>query len=208
MPEVMEEPAAAPVTEIIDGYICDAETGEVLGLAEEPEQFRVQDEDSCNWVLKLMLNAEAELIAIDNSPEVLAADAVLRNAAEIRKKKQKKLDWLHKRFDAELGEFAKQQLEGKKERTFKTILGSIALRVVRGGLRVADELAAIRWAYMAAPEAVKVTEKFLISEVPADTKEVIALSLKDPDSAAPSLKEAFALEPDRETIKITTGVAK
>jgi len=38
-----------PNTIEIDGMICDAETGEIIGMAGKPE-FRVQDEESLAWV--------------------------------------------------------------------------------------------------------------------------------------------------------------
>lgn len=192
-------------TEVIDGFIVDTETGEVLGFVEQPTEFLVTDEDSCNWVLKKMLKVEADIMSIDNSADVLAADAVLRNATALRRVKEKRLEYLHKRFDAELGEYARGQLQGKKERTFKTIFGAIALRFVKGGLRVADKTLALRWATTAAPDAIKVTEEFQISQLSAAQKEEIVKRLNA--EADPNLA-AFKIEPDRETIAVTTGVVK
>lgn len=204
--EVAESPRE---TVVMDGYLCDAETGEVLGLVEMPkETFAVVDEDSLDWVLGKILDAESDLIAIERSAEVIRARAVLANVEKMRKEKQSRLDWLHARFDGEIREFTAKALEGKKGRTLKRSLGSISLKTVKGGIRLADEQTAIELARLKFPEAVRVvpaTEKFMISQLnPGDRAYIESqLSTAEPGPYA----RAFELKPDTLTVTIKTGVS-
>jgi hypothetical protein len=184
-------------TEIIDGMIVDIETGEVLGLAEKPE-FTVKDEDSANWVLGKMLALESDIVAIETSARVIEAKAILANAAAMKKDASKRLEWLHARFTAEIGEWARPQLEGKKTKTLKTLLGAISFRVKKGGLRVADKDKALDWAKSNTPNAIKVTEEFQISLL-SD----IGRALAEADSG----NGAFEVIPDAESVTIKTGVS-
>jgi hypothetical protein len=194
---------------IIDGgFMIDPETGEILGMLDTTDRFEVKAQDDAEWVLKKMLSAEADMAAIDNMPDVIRAKAVLENAEKLKKEQQCKLDWLHRRFDNELGEFARRQLEGQKGKTLKTIYGSISLRVKKGGLKVLDPAKALLMAKMDYPHAVKTTESFLISMLTDSEKETLVKGLTgtvwtDEDEA----RKAFTVEPDSETVTVKTGVA-
>jgi hypothetical protein len=198
------------VTDVVDGYLVDSETGEVLGLEKLPkEEFKVDSESAAEWVLNKMLEAESDVAAVDSSPFVIHARTVLQNAEKLKKEKQGRVDWLHKRFDAELGAFARIQLANKKGRTFKAVVGSIALRKVVGGLRVKDEAAALRVAKMCYPHAVKTTHTFMISQLtPADIEELkkgLAEGGWKPDDYT---RTAFEIKPDEEKVDVKTGVGK
>jgi hypothetical protein len=194
---------------IIDGgFMIDPETGEILGMLDTTDRFEVKAQDDAEWVLKKMLSAEADMAAIDNMPDVIKAKAVLENAEKMKREQQRKLDWLHRRFDNELGEFARRQLEGQKGKTFKTIYGSISLRVKKGGLKVLDPAKALLMAKMDYPHAVKTTESFLISMLTDSEKETLVKGLTgtvwtDEDEA----RKAFTVDPDSETVTVKTGVA-
>lgn len=189
-----------PTVEIIDGYRVDSETGEVLGLAEPRPAFVVDDEDSLNWVLGRFLKVEAEIAAIDNSEVVIHARAVLANAEAMKRKATKRLDYLHNRFDLEILEYARRALAGAKRRTLDTILGSVSLRTVKGGLRVKDPEAALNIAKTYCPHAVKKTEAFQISQLTQEERDYLAANVAE-------VSHAFEVKPDTETVKITTGVA-
>jgi hypothetical protein len=191
----------------IDGFLYDSETGELLGAALPQPAFVVDSEEAASWVLGKILDAEAAVAAIDSTPDVIRARAVLENAERIRKERAARLDWLKRRFEPELGAFARKQLDGKKTKTWKTVLGSVSLKTKNGGVRMTDEARALAWAKMHAPEAVKTTERFLISELPDEALTTIVRALNGP--ATPDeepLRAAFELVQDDETVHIKTGV--
>lgn len=209
----MEAEAANPV--VIDGYLVDGETGEVLGIVTPKAEFTVQTAEDADWVLAKILQAEAALASIDSRPEIACARAILANAERLKKDESRRLDWLHRRFDAELGDFARRQLDGKKTKTFKTLFGAISLRTKKGGLRVANEESALTMARKLFPHAVRKTEKFMISSLTATDREQITQLLKRNDEMLPghgSLEvsyaaESFRLEPDAEVVDVKTGIA-
>ena len=184
-----------------NGYLIDPETGEILGLAGVAPEFRVESESEAEWVLGKMLDAAADLASVQHSPEVLRAKAVLEQAAKIEKEKRNRLEWLQRRFNPELGEFARKQLEGKKTKTWKSILGSISLRTVRGGLRVANPELALNWARSHAPEAIKVSEAFLITLLPEAHKTRLMESFAT-DRQTVLAEGAFEVKPDEEQVVV------
>lgn len=199
---------AASVVEI-DGYLCDEETGEILGLATPTPEFAVTDRASAEWVLDRILRAEADLAAVDHSPAVIHARAVIENADSIRAERRRRVDWLRRRFGAELGEFARRQLAGGKSRTWKSPVGAISLRTVRGGLRVVDAEAALRVARVAYPHAVKRTEEFRVSLLTPDERDDLLRGLAPGGwSADEEAHAAFAVAPDEERVDVRTGVAR
>ena len=181
---------------IIDGLKVDPETGEVLGV-ETPPEFMVQDDESAKWVLRKIGKAEAAVTAIDADPDVIWAKAILDNANAIQKRAQARLEYLHQRFDEELGFYAKYQLDGKTK-TWKTPVGSVAFRTVKGGLRVVDKDKALVWAKENTPTAIKVSEEFQISKL-SD----IGRALAEADAHAST--SAFEIKPDVDKITVTGG---
>jgi hypothetical protein len=201
--------SAAPVTQeevavvIIDGCRYDAETGEFLGPVDE--KFRVDSIQAAEWVLQRMLEAEAAALAVEQTDAVIQARAIIANAEQLKAQHMRRAEGLRYRFEAELAEFARQQLAGQKSRTWKTLYGSVALRRVAGGLRVEDPEAAVAWAKKELPAAVKVVESFQISAVSPETKAALADAVQAGEDDA--LCSAFRVEPEREAVKIETGVS-
>lgn len=194
-------------TIVIDGFTCDAETGEILGHADIKEQFIPRTPEEVEWVLSKIGKAESALAAVDGHPDVIWAKAILANAEAQRREQAKKLDWLHKRFEADLHQFAAKVLEGQKSRTYKTPVGSIALRTVKGGLRVADPAKALEVAKYLYPEAVKVTEEFRITLLTEEHRASVEAFVRSPDTdPSDEVNIAFRLDPDVEKATIKTGV--
>lgn len=181
-------------TTVIDGLIINVLTGEIVG--EEKPEFRVTDEASAEWVLEKILNAEA-----DAAREQIKLNAVKERLEANIKASKARAEFFTTKYANDLEDFARTQLEGAKTRTLKLTWGSLSFRTTKGGLRVADPEKALAWAKDNAPEAVKVSESFLISQVPDETKAMIM-------SATPHDQEArgFTLVPDSESFSIKTGV--
>lgn len=216
MPMPAPELDGSRQTEIVDGYLVDPETGEILGLADLTNKFAVTDEITCDWVMNKMLEAEADVASVDHTPIVLHARAVVLNAEKLKKEKQRRIDYLHFRFDQELGEYARERLKGAKTKTLKTLFGTIALRIVKGGVRVDDAGAALSWAKLdpeAKKTAIKVVETFQISGLTKAKKEAIQKVLRFPRlrDKGPKYRAAFAgfrIQPDEEKIDVKVEVGK
>ena len=178
------------------GMWVNLDTGEIIDIetpAGPDQPFIPQTEQEVEWVLGKMATAEALLLSIRTRPEVLQAKAVLANAAKMEKEAARKLDWLHARFDPDLGEFARKQLEGKKTKTWKSVLGSIALRIQKGRVKVENPELALEWAKAYDPDAIKTTEEFQISR---------ATKLEEDNLPVGFIKTA-----DEEKVTVKTGVA-
>ena len=182
------------ITAIIDGLIINLETGEVIGQ-EQPE-FRVTDEASAEWVLERIMNAEA-----DAARDRLKLKAVAERLEAAIKASEKRAEWFRGRYGSELEEFARVRLEGAKTKTLKLTWGSISFRSVKGGLRVSDPEAALKWAKQYAPESVKVSESFQITKLPDKWREDLLVS--SPEDLA---ERGFAVAADSEAVSIKTGV--
>ncbi len=177
------------------GMWVNIDTGEIIDIetpAGPDQPFIPQTEQEVEWVLGKMAVAEALLVSIQTRPEVLQAKAVLANAAKMEKEAARKLDWLHARFDPDLGEFARKQLEGKKGKTWKSVLGTIALRLQKGKVKVENPELALEWAKAYDPEAIKTTEEFQISR---------ATKLEEDNLPVGFIKTA-----DEEKVTVKTGV--
>ena len=134
-------------------YWADVTTGEFVAYV-IPEGFRVDSLDAFNWVMRKMLAVESDIMAVEQSADVIAAKAIVKNAAAMRDRLYKRYASLENFFGPDLGEFARQQLEGKKERTFYSPFGSVGLRKKAGGLKILDKDVALSVAKMEYPDAV------------------------------------------------------
>lgn len=192
--------------EVVDGYVINTVTGEVMGLAQSPI-FTISDPSSLDWVLGKMLSEESAIHAIDNTEAVIHARAILDNALAMKKDRQRRLDWLHRRFDDEIGHYVRPLLEGQKTKTYKTIYGQVSFRKKPRRLAVADPESALAWASVNCPEAIKTTAEFQIGRLPADR----ALSLTEEllrggDSEDSAERKAFTVIPESELVTVKTGV--
>ncbi len=172
--------AAAAAAEIIrvGDYLVNEATGEILGLARDAVDihvaeeegpiatvptFQVRDRESAEWVLEKLFEAETELAAIEKRREILNANLDAMGAEPARR-----VVWLRKRFEAELEEWAKHELEGAKTRSIRTPFGTLSFRKRKRRLVVRDEDVAAKWGSMRADAGaiVKVTRKLLVSALP------------------------------------------
>lgn len=185
--------------EVIDGYVIDPETGEVIGLA-TPPAFIINNPQGLDWAMEMMLKEAAAIHEIDNTAIVVQARAILENAAKMKADRAKRLAWLHVRFDNEIGNYVKPLLEGQKTKTYKTLYGSVSFRSVKGGLRVGDVDKALEWASANCPQAIQTKAEFRISNVPDSIKAAITASPTGLE------REAFLVQPDEERLKVETRV--
>lgn len=177
-------------TQIIDGLIIDTETGEVVGLH---QPFEVTDKDSLNWVLGKMADIQGQIAADDAR---LAGYAERINKQKVEK--QRRLDWLMVRFGAQIEEVARKELEGGKKKTLTLDEGEVSFRATSGSVKVVNEELALGWAYTHAKDAVKVTEKVLVSAIPENLRE--SLPVEAFEVTGPG--ENVSIKLDGTTVKI------
>ena len=111
---------------IHNGIIYDADTGELIGIADKPK-FKIDSESAAHWVQQRFLDEEIILASVDREPEVLRARAILANAEKMKAGAKNRLAGLHFRFDTELAEFAKP-LMPRGSRTWTTLFGTVSLK--------------------------------------------------------------------------------
>lgn len=164
--------------EIVDGFVIDTNTGEILGHQDTSDQFCVTDQKSAEWVLGKMQEEDAAVLALETRRQAIneQIDAMIRDHKRRR-------DWLEYRFGSQLKDFCERAIAGLKARSLKLIFGTIGFRLNPGSIKVRDEAKewAVDWAEINAPEAVKVTKSLLVTplkgregELPGDVFDVIA----------------------------------
>lgn len=170
-------------------------TGEVFAIRTPGEKFEITDRDSAEWAMERIFEAEADLEALIRREEIL-----LENLRSMRHPIEKRVEWLRARFAGELEEWARAELEGSKTRTVKTPFGKISFRGHGARISIADHDRALEWAKAredVPDEAIKITEKLLISKIPEPIMEA-AIDANDPPPG-------FKLELAGETCSIDTG---
>jgi hypothetical protein len=174
-----------------DGWVVDAETGEIMGRHDTHEAFHVTDMSSAEWVLQRMQETDAQ---------ILAETAILQARIEAQQKRidvqKRRRDWLDRRFGSELEVFAAQELDGQKSRTLETGFGKLSFRkgVQKIAVREGRMETAIAVCLNLFPNAVKVTESLLVSE------------LKGHESELPG--DLFEIIPAADKFTVTTGVGR
>jgi len=154
--------------------LWDEETGEYAGPVDGAlDATGVQTEDDLLVFMRRLLRYESDVAAAKAELQTIIA-----NAEKIIVERERKRDWWLERYEQQAKHVADSLLPRKADgsyasKTHKTPFGTISF-VTRGqSVAINDaEGDAIAWAEQNVPEAVKVTKKVLISQLP--TKEWIA----------------------------------
>lgn len=179
-------------TIITTGFIIDEETGEILEdtgreILATPALFVPDTEGGVEWVLQLIQSEEAHIAGL-----TARRSAILENINSEIERHEKKREWVEKRFAADLEQFAKKQLDGGKSRTWRSPFGSLSFRKTPGSVKALP--GALEWTKARCPEAIKITETVLVSE----------LKKYEYDEDLPS--DLFEVTPPGENFLIKTGV--
>lgn len=206
------EPAVRE-TEVVDGYLIDSRTGEVLEYVGRPE-FHVTDDSAAEWVLERRGEIEADLAAIRARRE-----AILANLDRLEREQAARLkawDW---RFAGELEQFARGRLEGGRKRTWQCPFGSVAIRKTPARWTWADapdaKERAVEWARENwTPELIKAQGivRTKVEEVPVLDKIVGMVETLEKAGSMEDVREAtfafLSYVPEGEAVTIKTGVGK
>lgn len=183
IPQDEQFPGATITTD--DGYVIDIDTGEVVGHLEALElpasdesgpavSFEVTDLHSAEWVLSKLLCAESVAAGL-----ALRKAAIVANIDAQIKEQARRVDWLHRRFDADLRAYAWSEVENAKTKSLVTAYGKLSFRQAPGGITVLNQEAAVQWAEQHCPDAVKVVRSVLVTplrpvqdQLPGDVFEI------------------------------------
>jgi phage host-nuclease inhibitor protein Gam len=112
--------------------------------ADKP-RFAVDSLETADWVLKKIAQADAEAREIADliTNEIAAIHA---RGEQLLKPLMRKKQYFEQAYELQLREWAEVRLDGKKEKSVKTLHGSVGFRKSPDSVDVADEVAAIEWA--------------------------------------------------------------
>ncbi len=161
-------------TEIIDGYLIDVETGEVLSLAGHDPAFHVTDRTSAEWVLEKISRNTSALKALE-----IRRNEIMENLEAQQREIERRADWLNQRFGAELKDWATRQLAGQKRKSLQLDHGKVGFRQTHGSVRVFDQITAVQWLQQHCPRAVQMEAKVYVSNIPDELRPTLPLNAFD-----------------------------
>ena len=145
---IASEPAAALVSSPVPlAIVPEAPDFDSTEQLEVPPLFAVRDEESANWVIKKVTEAEAYAKHVREY-----ADREIARA--LRDK-----EWFLQRFGPELESWTATQIAGGRRKSVALPAGVAGFRMQPAKLVVRDEAAAMTWARKNAPAAVVTTER-------------------------------------------------
>lgn len=145
-----------------DGFLYDAETGEVHSYARKDPDWQPETADQVDYCLELMQAEDANVMAYDERIRL-----VTRNLQKMRNHHVQRRAWLERRFAAAIIKFAHDQLEAKnwKDKTYQFAFGKVAFRKGSASVEITDMGAAVEWAEEHAPTLVRIKKDVLKSEL-------------------------------------------
>ncbi len=165
----------------------DAETGGMASPPVSEDTWRIQSEDDAQWVVGLMVEADA---AIERHQAQAAA-----RLAELKGRR----DRLTARFGAELEAWAQQESERRGRRSVTLLTGTVAFRKVPGRLSIRDaELAQVTASAREMSECVELRRVFL----PAAYRDAAQKHLEEAGELLPGVE----MVPERDSMSV--GVTK
>ena len=158
-------PGAAVVQRSItteDGWILDAETGEVLGRKDTPDLFRIDTDAKAEWALELKATIDGNLAGLE-----ARVKALNEHMAKLIRREQARADWWELRYGNDLVEHCRTQIEGKRSKTWRCAFGAVSFRISKGTTKILDMARAVSWirTVARAPELVETVERVAVSDV-------------------------------------------
>ena len=137
--------------------LVDPETGESFSLV------RVTDEATLEAALYRRFAIARRRDAIKSRIEELQAEIASLNKRE---------EWLAERENADIVRLAETlpDIASGKKQSVALKYGKVGFSTTRASTKIVDEIKALEWAKANAPDAVKVKESVLVSEIPDEAK--------------------------------------
>jgi hypothetical protein len=156
MSSLEEERAVEVIT--IDGVYIDSETGEVIGMVDNPvpdlpDNDKVMEEIA-EWVGERRAYHLAKAKGLFEEKQVWLDKIHARFNADIKRHEQS-VEWIENQYRSSLLNFARRKLEGAKKRSFG--IGLLVLQLVKTRARttVMDNDKAAEWAWLNCEDALK-----------------------------------------------------
>ena len=166
-----EEPEAPALIHDEQGFAYHPLTGEIT-LQEEPDPDVAAVID---WLGPKRAHATARLAGLEAEKAAWLAKVAAQYDARIQRQRHF-IDYLDWRFGALLRAHAARLLEGRKERTVRAGLLTLAFRRTQPRVIVEDEARAVEWLTAAGlTEAVKTTRTVLKSAIPPGVRATVTL---------------------------------
>ncbi len=191
----LAEPEAEPVRETAtdnEGWVTDLATGQVLGNVNADETI-IDSTDRADAALELRSQIEGGIAGDRARLEAVTAMLQARIAQQ-----ERRLKWWDWRYAGQLEQFARRQLQGRKERTWRGMWGQVAFRRSPGRNRITDMPSAVAWMRERQPELIRVAETVTSTDV---------LQILGGAGEATKWVEWFEMATPGETVTITTGVS-
>ena len=182
--------------EIVDGWMISTD-GEVLGHILADDIFVPDTEEKVEWVFRLAMEAEAELIAIDKQRA-----AIIANLDRKKVTPRNRLAWIWMKWQGHVEEFAKRSLQamGGKSKTLKLAHGSVAFRTTKGSSEITDKAAALAFVMEWAPSRLKYRDVTIADVEAAITAAKLELE--------PEVDAFFVKYGPGESVSIKTGIER
>lgn len=188
---------------VVDGFICDAETGEVIRDAEQPkEDWRPTTRKEIERIFERMASADAEMLAC-----AARLRMVQENIGKQQKKAAQKREWLEGYYGEAITNYAREALvaAGGKSKTLTLDHGKVSFRATKGTNTITDMEKAVEWAKRNLPEVVRVKEDVLVSALLDGIHEKNA-SVDAQFMVEPTALPFIESTGPRESVSIETGV--
>lgn len=163
---LVETPRVTLVLAATTLYEVDDTTGEVVGMADAPDDTAEVGEIA-QFYHGRRTRVLAQKAALETERDMLL-DSINASYGPLISEKENALKWLDMRFLDRLETFTKGMLGTGKERSFRMAGMLLGLRKAPAKLEITDVDAALRWAKAHCPAAVQVKESVLKSCIPLD----------------------------------------
>lgn len=148
----------------------------------ETQEFRIDCKDKVEWALRKIGAWEDEIARVK-----------AQSTAIITRLENERQRFLA-RFEADLEQYARQELEGSKRRSYDTMYGTMAFRKVPGGMIVSDKEKAIEAMRQVCPAAI-------VTELRLDSKSALEVAKQRMEGTGEILS-GFDMRPERESFSI------
>lgn len=156
------------IEDTVNGVWYDPETGEIVDVLDAPESFE-DAESLAEWLGEALASGSARLAGLEAEKAAWLERVSEQYDADIARAKRK-IDWLRSNpaHLEKLKGLFDQQSGGRPSMH----IGLLTMRLKRSreSLEVADEARALAYVREKLPEALKVTERVLVSAIDADTR--------------------------------------
>lgn len=158
-----------------NGWMINEETGEIVACPGSPDPSEMVESDVLGRYV--LTDAAAERImesrhAVEADMAALVARrrAINANLDAMERRLCQRLGWIDSQHGAQLEDWVRDHIAGRRERSVRTPYGVAGLRKTAARVIVEDEAEALDWADRNAPEAVRVTRRLLVSALPKDVE--------------------------------------